>query len=128
MINGLDFGGTEFSSVPALVGPAEVAATLLTGVLGGEPILLLTFLLSSLLAPLWTQSFQLQTLQKAQQHSDHWCQPSPLSSQSPELLMYCQYYVELAGKHCFLHLKFHLYFEQFSPLFQYFSCIDLFVP
>lgn len=40
MINGLDFGGTEFSSVPALVGPAEVAATLLTGVLGGEPILL----------------------------------------------------------------------------------------
>lgn len=39
MINGLDFGGTEFSSVPALVGPAEVAATLLTGVLGGEPIL-----------------------------------------------------------------------------------------
>jgi len=40
VINGLDFGGTEFSSVPALVGPAEVAATLLTGVLGGEPILL----------------------------------------------------------------------------------------
>ena len=65
-------------------------------------------------------TFQLQTLQKAQQHSDHWCQPSPPSSQSPELLMYCQYYVELAGKHCFLHLKFRLYLEQFSPLFQYF--------
>ena len=40
VINGLDFGGTEFSSVPTLEGPAEVAATLLTGVLGGEPILL----------------------------------------------------------------------------------------
>lgn len=40
VINGLDFGGTEFSSVPTLVGPAEVAAILLTGVLGGEPILL----------------------------------------------------------------------------------------
>lgn len=65
-------------------------------------------------------TFQLQTLQKAQQHSDHWCQPSPPSSQSPELLMYCQYYVELAGKHCFLHLKFRLYLQQFSPLFQYF--------
>lgn len=34
--------------------------------------------------------------------------------------MYCQYYVGLAGKHCFLHLKFRLYLEQFSPLFQYF--------
>lgn len=65
-------------------------------------------------------TFQLQTLLKAQQHSGHWRQPSPLSSQSPELLRYCQYYVELAGKHCFLHLKFHLYLEQFSPLFQYF--------
>jgi len=38
-MNGLAFGGTEFSSVPALEGPAEVAAALLTGVLGGEPIL-----------------------------------------------------------------------------------------
>lgn len=38
--NGLDLGGREFSSVPKLEGPAEVAAALLTGVLGGEPILL----------------------------------------------------------------------------------------
>lgn len=34
--------------------------------------------------------------------------------------MYCQHYVGLAGKHCFLHWKFHLYLEQFFPLFQYF--------
>lgn len=41
MRNGLDFGGTEFSSAPTLEGPAEVAVMLLTGVLGGEPILFL---------------------------------------------------------------------------------------
>lgn len=38
--NGLDLGGTELNSVPKLEGPAEVAAALLTGVFGGEPILL----------------------------------------------------------------------------------------